>query len=66
MYVPAILIPIAATAACFYAMFRPYVATSDYDITPIFRLFWLIPISFIWAVYFGISYVLMRLTYPNT
>jgi hypothetical protein len=66
MIVPGWVIPLFATLACLYAMFRPYKQHGDFDIGPIFRLFWFIPIGFIWAAYFAVAYVMFRLTYPNT
>lgn len=35
-------------------MLRPYESHGSYDFGPLFRVFWLIPISITWAVYFGV------------
>lgn len=45
-------IPWILTAACIAAMIRPYQQHGDYDFGAILRLFWLIPLSATWAVYF--------------
>lgn len=52
------LIPAFVTALCLFAMFRTGNANSGgmfgnaFDV--LFSLFWLIPIGFIWAIYFGL------------
>lgn len=58
MHVPLFLIPIAATLWCLYMFGRPYQQRGDYDFGMIFRLFWFIPIGFIWAGYFGLLLIL--------
>jgi hypothetical protein len=54
MYVGSFVIPIFATLWCLYMMNRPYQQQGDYDFGMIFRLGWLLPIGFVWAIYFGI------------
>ena len=58
MIINAVWIPILLTIGCLIAMFRPYHSIGDYDIGCIFRLFWILPISIIWTVYFGILLLL--------
>lgn len=54
------IIPAILTLCCLVGMFWPY-ETSDYDFfTPILRLMWLIPIGFIWAIYFAVMYFVTR------
>lgn len=62
MYVHSFILPIIATVWCLYMMNRPYQQSGDYDFGVVFRLFWFIPIGFIWAAYFGILLVLKGLT----
>lgn len=52
-----IAIPILLTIGLLIAMLRPVRPTSQWDfVGGIFRLFYLIPILFVWVVYFGIAY----------
>lgn len=37
-------------------MLRPYKSSGWFDIFGIFRLFWLIPVFAVWAIYFAIGY----------
>lgn len=50
------IIPVGITLTLLVVMFRPYHRTGDYDFGEIFGLFWLIPIGFVWAAYFGVLY----------
>ena len=53
------VIPLALTIICLWMMFRPIRDCSGYlggAFEAMFRLFWLIPIGFIWAVYFAVMY----------
>lgn len=52
-------IPAVLTLLCLGMMFRPYQRQGDYDFGSILRVFWLLPIGFIWAAYFGVL-LLMR------
>jgi len=56
--VSAIAIPIILTLILLGVMFRPYRASTYFDITPAFRLLWVIPMLVIWLVYFMIAYFL--------
>ena len=50
-----VIIPIILSIICIIMFFRPYKEKRMYDFFgAISRLFWLIPIGFIWAVYFGL------------
>lgn len=53
--IPAWVIPAMLTALCVAAMLRPYRPTSMFDVGGAFRILWLAPIGFIWAVYFGVA-----------
>jgi hypothetical protein len=48
------IIPAMLTAICLGMMLRPYQRSGDYDFGSIFRLLWVLPISIIWAAYFGV------------
>lgn len=48
-FIPAIL-----TGLCLAMMFRPYHERGMFDFGAILRLFWILPIAIIWAVYFGV------------
>lgn len=50
-------ITIAITIICLYFMLRPSYTSSNYDFGIILRFFWLIPISFVWAVYFAFGWL---------
>jgi hypothetical protein len=52
------ILPALLTLACAGLMLRPYQRSGDYDFGAIFRLFWLLPIGFIWAAYFGVLLLL--------
>ena len=52
--VPHVLIPILVSAVLFGVMLRPYQKVGDYDFGAVFRLLWLVPIAFVWVVYFGV------------
>jgi hypothetical protein len=54
------IIPAIFTFLCFVGMFWPYESTGSYDFTPLLRVFWLLPIGFIWAIYFAILYFIVR------
>jgi hypothetical protein len=54
--VSAIWFPVIATVFCLGMLIRPYQQSGDYDMGSIFRLFWLIPVGFIWAAYFAIGW----------
>ena len=47
-------IPVVLTVLCIAMMLRPYRQRGDYDFGSVFRIFWLMPVGFIWAAYFGI------------
>ncbi len=53
-------VPAVLTAICLYMLCRPYHQIGMYDFGAIFRILWLIPIGFIWAVYFLIEWRLSR------
>ena len=54
------LIPISVTLFCLYKLFRPSIhqKQGDYDFSGvlegILRVLWLVPLSLVWAVFFGI------------
>ena len=48
------LIPVVLTLFGLAAMFRPYEGGGDFDFGAIFRVLWLLPIAFVWVVYFAI------------
>ena len=48
------IIPVVLTLLCLFLMLRPYHPQGDYDFGFIFRAGWLIPIGFIWAIYFAV------------
>ena len=54
---PCWIIPLLS-AAGIYMMVRPYKRHGDYDFGMVFRLFWLIPVAFVWTVYFAIMLAL--------
>lgn len=47
------VIPTVATVAMLIMMFRPYRSSGAWDFCSVFRLFWLIPILFVWVVFFA-------------
>ena len=49
------IIPVVLTVGCVVMFARPYPMRGTYDfLGAIFRIFWLLPIGLIWAIYFGI------------
>ena len=52
--VGAVFIPIILTLILLGMMFRPYTQSGNFDFGLILRLFWIIPILFVWMVYFAI------------
>jgi hypothetical protein len=54
------MIPVVLTLLIVGWMFRPYRKSGDYDFTSIFRLFWLIPMLFVWVVYLGLCLYLKQ------
>ncbi len=47
-------IPTILSILCLCAMFRPYTLSDMYGIGHLFRVFWVIPILFVWVVYLGL------------
>ena len=47
-------IAILATIIFLFMLLKPYQPQGDYDFGFIFKLFWAIPIGFVWAVAFGL------------
>ncbi len=47
-------IPLILSTGMFVWMSRPYQRSGDYDFGVVFRLFWLLPIMFVWLIYFVI------------
>lgn len=52
-----IIIPIILSILFLNVMLTPYKSRGDYDFGSIFKLFWLIPIMFVWMVYMGIMLI---------
>lgn len=48
------VIPLFLTLVCLGMLFRPYRSQGTFDFGPVLRLFWVVPIGFIWAFYFGL------------
>jgi hypothetical protein len=54
-----IVIPIILTLVLLGIMFRPSRSSSNcFDLTPVFRLLWVIPMLVVWLVYFMVAYFL--------
>ena len=52
------IIPIIVTIVILMLMFRSNPNRYNiFDMTPILRLLWLIPLSFTWTIYFGLRLV---------
>ena len=58
MKIDAFWIPYALSLFCLWRIVRPHESVGEFDITPIFRVLWLVPLSAIWAIYFGILLLL--------
>jgi len=56
LHIPVWAIPTALTVGCLFMLFRP---TGEHNwlsdaFTTLVRLLWLIPIGFVWAIYFAV------------
>ena len=56
MYIPIVAIPIVLTLILVVLMCWPQESPDYFGLITIFRCLFLIPIGFIWAIYFGLLY----------
>jgi hypothetical protein len=54
------VIPWLLTAFCVCMILRPWHSTGSYDFSFVRRVLWLIPILFVWCVYFAILCFIIR------
>jgi hypothetical protein len=52
------IIPAILTGICLFQMFRKQDGSDQFGIGALFSMLWIIPILFIWSVYFGILLLL--------